>query len=145
MLLALKDAQEIVAAALAYGSSRQFMPLSVVVLDERGVLKAAETQDGAALARPDIALGKANGAISMGMGSRDLAKAAIHAPHFFQSLTTMIRGGIVPHLGGVLIRNADGDLLGAVGISGDRGDQDEAAAIHAVKAAGFVADAGGGD
>jgi uncharacterized protein GlcG (DUF336 family) len=141
-MLALKDAREIIAAALAYGSSRQLMPLSVVVLDERGVLKAAETQDGASLARPDIALGKANGALSMGMGSRDLAKAAMHAPHFFQSLTTTIRGGIVPHLGGVLVKDSDGRLLGAVGISGDRGDQDEAAAIHGVQTAGFVADAG---
>ncbi|MBB3396016.1 heme-binding protein [Rhizobium sp. BK060] len=141
-MLALKDAQEIASAALTYATSRQLMPLSVVVLDQRGVLKVAGTQDGASLARPDIALAKANGALSMGMGSRDLAKAAINAPHFIQSLSTTIRGGIVPHLGGVLIRNADGQLLGAVGISGDRGDRDEAAAIHGVQTAGFVADAG---
>jgi uncharacterized protein GlcG (DUF336 family) len=141
-MLTWEHARSIVACTLEHARQNDLQPLAVAVLDQSGTLKRFEAEDGVSLGRAAIAQGKANGALAMGMGSRALAKAAREAPHFIQSLGTVLLGGIVPHVGGVLIRDSSNRILGAVGISGDRGDQDEAAAMAGITAAGFVVDPG---
>ena len=142
--LTLDQAQTIVATALKHGSEHSMQPLAVVVLDERGAPKACAAQDGTSLRRFEIARGKAHGALSFGLGSRTLAKRAAANPHFIAAVTHAVGGSLVPVPGGVLIRAADKAIIGAVGISGDTSDNDEAAAIAGIAAAGLIADPGEG-
>jgi uncharacterized protein GlcG (DUF336 family) len=140
--LTLTQAQTIVDVALRHGTERKMQPLAVVVLDERGVPKAYAAQDGTSLRRFEIASGKAHGALSFGIGSRALAKRAASNPHFIAAVTHAVGGSLVPVPGGVLVRSADKAVIGAVGISGDNSDNDEAAAIAGITAAGLTADPG---
>ena len=140
--LKLAQAQTIVATALRHGADQKMQPLAVVVLDERGVPKAYAAQDGTSLRRFEIASGKAHGALSFGIGSRALARRAAANPHFIAAVTHAVGGSLVPVPGGVLIRDADGGVIGAVGISGDNSDNDEAAAVAGIAAAGLTADPG---
>ena len=142
--LALEQAQTIIATALRHGTDQKLQPLAVVVLDARGVLKAYAAQDGTSLRRAEIAQGKAHGALSLGIGSRALAKRAAASPHFIAAVTHAVGGSLIPVPGGVLIRTADRDIIGAVDISGDNSDNDETAAIAGITAAGLVADPGEG-
>jgi uncharacterized protein GlcG (DUF336 family) len=138
----LEVAQRIVTAALAYGRSQRFKPLAVTVLDARGALKAMAAEDGTSLKRAEIAIGKAHGAVAMGLGSRTLGSMAVERPHFVAAVTHAVGGALVPVAGGVLVRDAAGALLGAVGISGDTSDNDEAAALAGIQAAGLKGDPG---
>ena len=142
--LSLEQAQVIIATALKYGTDQKLQPLAVVVLDARGVLKAFAAQDGTSLRRAEIAQGKAHGALAFGIGSRALAKRAATSPHFIAAVTHAVGGSLIPVPGGVLIRDAGSQTVGAVGISGDNSDNDEAAAIAGITAAGLVADPGEG-
>jgi len=142
--LSLEQAQVIIATALKYGTDQKLQPLAVVVLDARGVLKAFAAQDGTSLRRAEIAQGKAHGALAFGIGSRALAKRAATSPHFITAVTHAVGGSLIPVPGGVLIRDAGKQIVGAVGISGDNSDNDEAAAIAGITAAGLVADPGEG-
>ena len=139
--LTLDTARTIIAAALAKGAELKLKPLTVAVLDAGGALVALERQDGASRMRPDIAIGKANGAVQMGMGSRALWKRAEEQPYFIQSMNALAGGSLVPVPGGVLIRR-DGAVIGAVGITGDTSDNDETAAVAGIEAAGLAADKG---
>jgi uncharacterized protein GlcG (DUF336 family) len=141
--ITLKQAQAIIEGALAHARAAQLMPLLVLVLDARAVPKALAAEDETSRGRYDIAHGKANGALAMGVGSRALGKRAESQPGFMQSLTPTLQGGIVLGPGGVLVRDAAGKIIGAVGVSGDIGDHDEAAAMAGIARAGLVADPGG--
>ncbi len=141
MALSLSDARKILDAALDYIVAQKFKPMAVGVIDARGALVAYAAQDGISLKRGDIALGKANGAIALGMGSRALMKRAETQAYFIDAATAAIGGSLIPVPGGVLIKK-DGAVVGAIGISGDTSDNDEAAAIAGIKAAGFEADPG---
>jgi uncharacterized protein GlcG (DUF336 family) len=140
--LTLDHCRKIVDAALSFARETSLNPLAVVVLDARGALRSAAAEDGSSLARWRVAFGKANAALSLGMGSRKLAAAAVERPHFLTGLTTVLSDGIVPVPGGVLIRNSKGEVIGAAGASGDTSDNDEAALVHAIRSAGFTPDAG---
>lgn len=140
--LTLTQAQTLVTAALQHARAAAFQPLAVVVLDARGVLKAAAAEDGTSLRRAEIATGKAHGALAFGVGSRNLARRAVERPHFIAAVTHAVGGMLVPVPGGVLIRDGAGAVLGAVGISGDNSDNDEAAAMAGIAAAGLVGDPG---
>ncbi|MGP8051199.1 MAG: GlcG/HbpS family heme-binding protein [Desulfobaccales bacterium] len=140
--ISLAQAAVIADAALQKGRETGCDPLTVVVLDDGGQYKVAKREDGAGLMRVEIALGKAWGALGMGFASRELSRRAEKMPVFFGSLAAMSQGRMVPLPGGVLIRDAQGDLLGAVGISGDTSDRDEECAVHGVGAAGLTADIG---
>ena len=140
--LTLAQASTIVDAALAKGHEMKLKPLTVAVLDAGGHPRALKVEDGSSLLRHQIATGKAWGALGMGMASRKLVDRAKNAPAFTNSLTQMAGGLYVPVPGGVLIRDKSGALLGAVGISGDTSDNDEACAEAGIAAAGLVADAG---
>jgi len=141
-MLTLAQAQTITAAALAHARAAGFNRLSVVVLDARGAVIAVASEDGTSLKRFEIAHGKAKGAISFGIPSRKIGQMAIDRPHFFAGAAQAVGGEVVPVPGGVLIRDAAGTLIGAVGVSGDTSDNDEAAATAGIAAAGLAADAG---
>jgi uncharacterized protein GlcG (DUF336 family) len=138
--LALAQANTIVAKALERAREQGFPPLSVVVLDDSGELKAMQREDGASMFRYDVALGKAWASVAMGASSRALAQRARDNPNFFITLAATAEGKFLPQPGGVLIRNAAGDILGAAGASGASGDQDEAAVVYGIEQAGLVAD-----
>ncbi len=140
--LTLSQAQTIVTTALAHARAEKFQPLAVLVLDARGVPKAFAAEDGTSLRRYEIAHAKAHGALSMGIGSRTLGRRAEERPHFIAAVTHAVGGALVPVPGGVLIRAADRAIIGAVGISGDNSDNDEAAALAGIAAAGLTADPG---
>lgn len=141
-MLTLAQAQTIMSAALAHAGTAGFKPLAIAILDSRGAQKFFAAQDGTSLRRGEIALGKAHGAVAMGLGSRALHKMALERPYFIEAATHAVGGSLVPVPGGVLIRDASGALLGAIGISGDTSDNDEAAAVAGIAAAGLVSDTG---
>ncbi|HZO45401.1 MAG TPA: heme-binding protein [Xanthobacteraceae bacterium] len=141
--LTLAQASTIVDVAIKTARDQKFQPLSVAVLDAGGHLVAFKREDKSGILRFDVAYGKAWGALGMGFGSRTLAERAAATPQFFTMLAAASGGRMVTNPGGVLIRDADGDIIGAVGISGDTGDNDETCAIAGVEAAGLKADAGG--
>ncbi len=132
-------ARTIISTAFAKGASEDMQPLAVVVLDAGGHLKAFERQDGATFGRFDVGHGKAYGAIALGMGSRMLNAAAEARPHFVNGVNGALGGALVPVPGGVLVADADGTLIGAVGVSGDNSDNDELCAVAGIEAAGFTA------
>ncbi|GGF75811.1 hypothetical protein GCM10007301_39720 [Azorhizobium oxalatiphilum] len=140
--LSLAQAQTILAAALEKATALQLSPLAVAVLDGRGALKAFASQDGTSLKRGEIALGKANGALALGTGSRSLFRRAKDQPFFIAAATAATGGSLVPVPGGVLIRDKDGKVMGVVGISGDTSDNDEACAVAGIAAAGLTSDPG---
>ena len=141
MDLRLDDARKMADNCLEIAAEMTLKPITVAVLDAAGDLKVLLRQDGTSTLRPDIAQGKARGAIALGMGSRAIYERAKEQPYFIQSMNALSGGSLVPVPGGVLIRR-DGAILGAVGITGDTSDNDEACASRAIEAAGFVADAG---
>lgn len=140
--LTLAAANTIIAAAFARAAELKLRPLGVSVLDAGGHLVAFQRQDGASFLRPQMSAGKAFGALSIGMGSRRLEAFAKERPHLVSGISDVSGGKIVPVAGGVLIRDMDGAIIGAVGISGDTSDNDEAAAIAGIEAAGFKPDGG---
>lgn len=140
--LTLDLARTILDTALAKGAELKLKPLAVTILDARGCTKAFAAQDGTSLKRGEIAHGKAYGALALGMGSRAIFKRATEQAYFVSAVNALAQGALVPVPGGVLIRNATGALLGAVGISGDTSDNDEACAVAGIEAAGLKADVG---
>ena len=141
-MITLAQAQQIIDGALAAAAEMGLKPLCVTVLDSRGSLRALINQDGTSTHRHKIAHGKANGAVAIGMGSRALMARAEQQAYFIDAVGRMLDGDFIPVPGGVLIRDAEGALLGAVGISGDTSDNDEAAALAGIKAAGLVGETG---
>lgn len=142
MNITLDQARVITEASLTKGRELGLKPLSVVVLDTRASTVAILSEDGVSQMRAKIAHGKANAAIALGMGTRALMNRAEQQAYFIQSINGLADGDMVPVPGGVLIKDADGALLGAVGISGDTSDNDEAAALAGVEAAGLTAETG---
>jgi len=140
--ITLAQASAIVDAALRKGRELELEPLTVVVLDRGGHLVAAKREDDSGILRFEIAFAKAFGALGFGFGSRGLATRAGKAPHFVGAVASVADGRMVPAPGGVLIRTDDGRVAGAVGISGDTGDNDEVCAVHAIASADLKADAG---
>lgn len=135
--LTLAQANQIIAAALARSDESGYKSMAVVVLDEAGHLKAAQRADGASMFRVDVATGKAWAAVGMGASSRVLADRAKGNPNFFVALAATAEGRFLPQTGAVLIKDAAGAVLGAVGASGGSGDEDEAICIAGVEAAGL--------
>lgn len=137
-ILTLAHARTIILGALSHRMSAGYNPLCVVVIDAGGHVIACEREDGVANRRFDVALGKAYGAVSIGVNSRTLGVMAVDRPHFMNGVTAAIGGSLVPVAGGVLIVDG-GRTIGAVGVSGDTSDNDEAAAIAGIHAAGLTA------
>ncbi|SHJ98700.1 Uncharacterized conserved protein GlcG, DUF336 family [Pseudonocardia thermophila] len=137
--ITLEQARTIIDAALAYGAEQGYNPLTVAVLDPGGAIVALARQDGSGFLRPDLAVAKAYGVLGLGMTNRAIAERAAEAPEFFTTVTTLAGGKFVSVPGGVFVRDREGTLLGAVGVTGDLSLHDEAAAVAGIEAAGLVA------
>jgi uncharacterized protein GlcG (DUF336 family) len=137
--LTLENANSIVEAAFAKGQELGLKPLSVAVLDAGGHLIAFQRQDGASNLRPEIAIGKASGALAMGVSSRKIGEMADQRPSFVASLGVIAPHGVVPAAGGVIVLDPDGSPIGAVGVTGDISDNDEACALAGIAAAALTA------
>lgn len=140
--ITLAQASAIVDATLAKGRETNSAPLTVAVLDAGGHLVAFKREDRSGILRFDIAFGKAWGSLGMGFGSREFLERTKANPTFTAALTTLSQGRLVPVPGGVLIKNAGGDVVGAVGVSGDTSDRDEECALAGIAAAGLSAQTG---
>lgn len=138
MTLALAQARNILDAALAHARAQQAQPLAIIVLDAGAHPVASAREDGASLFRFDIARAKASGALGLGADTRVIATRAASNPAFFQSVVAVTGGQLALSPGGVLIRDLEGTVMGAVGTSGDTGDMDEACAIAGIAAAGLT-------
>ena len=143
MSVKLAQASSIVDASLKKARDLKQMPQTVVVLDTGGHLVCAKREDGSGIIRFEVAVGKAYGALGMGWGSRTTMERAAQNPNFLTAIAAASGGRLVPNPGGVLIRDAGNQIIGAVGISGDTGDNDEIIAVAGIEAAGLKADAGG--
>ena len=140
--LSLEICQKIADAAMASAAELKLKPICVTILDARASLRLCVNQDGTSIHRHRIAHGKANAAIALGMGSRALGDRAEAQAYFIDAVGRMMDGDFIPVPGGVLVKNAAGEILGAVGISGDLSDNDEKAAVAGIEAAGLHADTG---
>lgn len=140
MTLTLALASAIVDAALDAAAAQGMAAMAVVVLDAGGHSLVAKRDERAALYRARIADAKAAGCLGMGMGGREVARRAASMPALYAAFGTL--GPLIPVPGGVLIRHPDSRLLGAIGVSGDTADHDEACALAGIAAAGLVADTG---
>ena len=140
----LAQAEAIDSATLAHGREVGAAPQTVVVIDAGGHLVALKREDGSGILRPQIAHAKAWGALGMGFSSREIGRRAEAQPTFFASLASVADGRFAPAAGGILVRDAGGVVLGAVGVSGDVSDVDEVCALAGVAAAGLRSDAGDG-
>ena len=136
MKLTLESASTIADKTLAKARESKFRPMCVAVLDDGGCLKVLKREDGASILRPQIAIGKAWGAIGMGESSRSISERLKERPAFLGALSTMSEGKVVPVAGGVLIMSGN-EIIGSVGVSGGTADEDEACAIEGIKAAGL--------
>ena len=139
--LTLKQANIIVEKAFAKAREMKIKPLGVIVLDESGNIVSAQREDGASMFRLDVAKGKAWAAVAMGASSRALGKRAKDNPNFFVALATTAEGKFLPQTGAALIKDKDGTIIGAAGASGGTGEEDEAACVAGIEAAGLTADA----
>jgi len=139
--LTLKQANTIVEKALAKAREMKIKPLGVVVLDDSGNIISAQREDGASMFRLDVAKGKAWAAVAMGSSSKALANRAKGNPNFFVTLAATAEGRFLPQTGAVLIKDKDGAIIGAAGASGGSGEEDEAACVAGIEAAGLTADA----
>lgn len=138
--LCLATAEKIIDAALAARHEEGLMPLVVAVLDSGGHLVAYKREDGSGLMRFDIAFGKAWGSLGMGMSTRLIRDRLAQRPVFQGALASVSDGRFIPVPGGVLILDASGSAIGAVGVSGDASDKDEYCAIEAIRAAGLASE-----
>lgn len=142
MTINLAAAKGIITAARAAGAEQGFKPLTVVVLDAGGHVVAVEREDGSSIGRFDIAFGKAHGALTLGMGSRAIMARAEQQATFVAAVTAAVGGKLIPVPGGVLVRDTSGQVIGAVGISGDNSDNDELAAVRGIESVALVAETG---
>jgi uncharacterized protein GlcG (DUF336 family) len=133
--LTLDDANRLIVAALAEGARLGCKPLTVAVLDAAGVLIAFQRQAPSGLARPEVAIGKAKASLALGVSSRRIGEMAERRPHFVQGVMAAHAGPFIPVPGAALIAEA-GVTVGAVGISGDTSDNDEACAVAGIAAIG---------
>ena len=140
--ISLANANRIISAGFAKGKELGLKPLAISVLDAGGHLIAFQRQDGASMMRFEIATGKAYGTLALGIGSRSINKLATDRPHFFTGLSSVSGGKIIPVPGGILVKSRSGETIGAVGVTGDTSDDDEAAGVAGIEAAGYVADPG---
>ena len=137
--LTLSQANKIIETAFAKAREMKVRPLAVAVLDDSGHVRSLQREDGASMFRCDVAVGKAWASVGMGVASRTLLERAKQNPHFFGALSATAQGKFLPQTGAVVIKDKDGNVLGAAGASGGTGEEDEAVCIAGVEAAGLVA------
>lgn len=136
--ITLAQANSIIAAAFDSGADMGLKPLSIAVLDPGGHLIAFQRQDGASSLRLGIAAGKAGGALALGISSRKIGEMAAERPTFVAALGPIAPTGVIPAAGGVIVVDAAGEPIGAVGVTGDTSDNDEICALAGIAAAGLA-------
>ena len=136
--LSLNKARKMIATILKKGAEMELKPLSVIVLDAGGNVKAFERQDGASPGRFEIAMGKAYGSVMLGMGGTAQMQRAEAQAYFMAAVNGVYGGKVIPVPGGVLLKNAKGEVLGAVGVTGDSSDNDLIAAMAGIEAVALV-------
>lgn len=136
--ICLKSAMRMVAAAFAKGREIGTRPLTIAILDRGDALIILQRQDGSSLRRPEIAIGKASGALALGMSSRAIEQMARERPNFIAALSSNLPSGLIPAAGGLLVGDDKGLIVGAIGITGDTSENDELCARAGVEAAGFA-------
>jgi uncharacterized protein GlcG (DUF336 family) len=139
--ITLAQANAVIEGAFAKAEELALKPLGVVVLDAGGHPMAFQRQDGASTGRLQLATGKAAGALFLGLSSRKIGDMVADRPIFVASLGSIAPAGVVPAAGGVIVVDADGLSIGAVGISGDLSDKDELCTLAGIRAAGLTAQA----
>jgi len=139
--LTLDQAEAVIDAAFEKGRELGLKPLTVAALDAGGHLIALKRQDGASNLRPQLAIGKAAGALALGVSSRAIAEMAVERPTFIAALGPIASQGLIPAAGGVIVVDRDGDVIGAVGATGDTSDNDEACVLAGLIAARLIAKA----
>lgn len=135
-------AAQLAATTLRQARALGMKPLAAAVLDNAGHTLAVLRDEQASFLRPQIATGKARGCLGLGFGGRELARRAQAMPAFFDAINSLTDGQVIPVAGGVLLRDAEGRVLGAIGVSGDTSDNDERCALLAIDALGLVGDSG---
>ena len=135
--LNLAQANALIDAAFAKGAELGLKPLTVTIHDPGGHLIACQRQDGASNMRVKLAGGKASGALALGVSSRTIGDMAVDRPHFIAAVDTMSEGGMVPAAGGVIVCDAGGQVVGAIGVTGDTSDNDEVCALAAIESLGL--------
>lgn len=138
MSIKLEQARAIVSAALEKGREMGLKPLTVAVLDAGGHLVSFGREDGSSTLRPQIATAKAATALALGLSSRAVAAMAADRAAFVASLGPIAPQGIVPAAGGLLVIGPEYTVIGAVGVTGDLSDNDEACALAGIAAAGLA-------
>jgi len=138
--ITLQQASTIVDSTLAKGRELSLLPLTVAVLDAGGHLLAFKREDGSGILRPEIAIGKAWACLGMGTSTRALRDKLADRPTFVNALAVASGGRLIPVPGGVLIRDQNHMIIGAVGVSGDTSDKDEFCAIEGVRTVGLLPD-----
>lgn len=136
--ISLADANRIIVFAFEKGAELGLKPLCIAVLDAGGHVIAMQRQDEASTLRPQIAIAKASGALGLGVSSRKIADMAAERPTFVASLASLSPQGIVPAAGGVIVMR-DGEIVGAVGVTGDTSDNDESCALAGIAGAELMA------
>ena len=132
--LSLRKARVIIRKTFEAGKEMELKPLSVIVLDDGGNVLAFEREDGASPGRFQIAHGKAYGAVMLGMAGKAQMARAEQQAYFMAAVNGVYGGQVVPVPGGVLVRGKRGDVIGAVGVTGDTSDNDAEAAVAGVTA-----------
>src|SRR5262249_26060658 len=140
--LTLDQAARMVDAALTKARAMKCRPVVAAVLDAGGNLMVLKREDDPRLLLPTTVIAKANAALGLGMGTRAIAGRAQANPMFIAAVVDAAGGNFAPIAGGVLIRDAAGAIVGAMGVGGDVPDNDETCAVHAINSAGFTADPG---
>jgi uncharacterized protein GlcG (DUF336 family) len=138
-MITLAQANQIIAGVFAEGAKANLKPLTVAVLDASGQLTAFQKADGSPALRPAIAIGKAAGALGLGVASRRIGEMAVERPHFIAAVSALAPSGLVPVAGGVIVVDDAGRPIGAVGVSGDTSDNDELCALAGISMAGLKA------
>ena len=134
--ISLAEANEIIGGTFASAEKRQAYALAAIVLDAGGRVKAFQKQDGASLMRFEIAYGKAYAALAMGRPSRMVLQKQREKPVFMENLIALADGPMFLEAGGQLIRDVSGEVIGAIGVTGDAGEMDDVCAIAGIHAAG---------
>jgi uncharacterized protein GlcG (DUF336 family) len=138
--ITLAQADRLIAAILERGAALDCRPLSVIVVEPGCKVKAFKKEDGSSMIRFEMAFGKAYAALAMGRSSKLVKVRAEEKPIFMRYLIAASGDQIFPEGGGLQIRDANGEVIGAVGVTGDTEERDEELAAHGIRAVGLKTD-----
>jgi uncharacterized protein GlcG (DUF336 family) len=140
MMITLDMANRVIEAVLRRAAAIDCRPISVIVVEPGGKVKAFQKEDGSSMIRFEMAFGKAYAALALGRSSRLVRERALERPIFMRYLMGATDEQIFPEGGGLQIRSLDGEVIGAVGVTGETEDRDEELALHGIHAAGLKTD-----